>query len=216
MTEIGTGTAMPFDAYDMIGQGSCGLPGPWRRARICDADGREVDAGDTGELEIAGRSILKGYWKKPEATATAFRGEWFRTGDLFRRDERGYYYIVGRIKEMIRRSGENISAREIEAVVHMLTEIAEAAAVAVPDARRGEEVKLYIQLKPGFGQAECSIERLEAHCRAHLAPFKVPRYYAYVESFPRTSSNKIAKHLLTGSGEDPRHGSFDRLDAVWR
>jgi acyl-CoA synthetase (AMP-forming)/AMP-acid ligase II len=216
MTEIGTGTAMPFDAADMVGKGSCGLPGPWRRARICDAGGREVPPGETGELEIAGRSILKGYWNNKEATAAAFRGDWFRTGDLFRRDERGYYYIVGRIKEMIRRSGENISAREIEAVVQMLPEIADVAAVAVPDPRRGEEVKLCVQLKPGLAQTDCPVERLEAHCRVHLAPFKVPRYYAYFDAFPRTSSNKIAKHLLSPPGEDGRRGSFDRVDALWR
>jgi len=216
MTEIGMATAMPFDAFDMVGQGSCGLPGPWRQSRICDADGLEVEAGEVGELEIAGRAILKGYWNKPDATELAFRGDWFRTGDLFRRDERGFHYIVGRIKEMIRRSGENISAREIESVVHMLPEIADAAAIAVPDAQRGEEVKLCIELKPGLTQADCSVERLEAHCRAQLAPFKVPRYYNYIDALPRTSSNKIAKHLLTAPGDDPRHGSFDRVDGVWR
>ncbi|MGD0187965.1 MAG: class I adenylate-forming enzyme family protein [Roseiarcus sp.] len=216
MTEIGTGTAMPFDAIDMAGKGSCGLPGPWRRARITGPDGREVEPGETGELEIAGRAILQGYWNKPEATREALRGGWFRTGDLFRRDERGYHYIVGRIKEMIRRSGENIAAREIEAVVQMLPEISDVAAIPVPDARRGEEVKLCIQLKLGLTPADCPVERLEAHCRGHLAPFKVPRYYAYLETFPRTSSNKIAKHLLVARDDDPRRGCFDRIDALWR
>jgi len=216
MTETGMGTALPFDAFDMVGKSSCGLPGPWRQTRICTFDGREAEPGEVGELEIAGRAILKGYWNKPDATEAAFRGDWFRTGDLFRRDERGFHYIVGRIKEMIRRSGENISAREIESVVQMLPEIADAAAVAVPDAQRGEEVKLWIQLKPGLTQADCSIERLEAHCRAQLAPFKVPRYYAYIDGFPRTSSNKIAKHFLTAPGDDPRRASFDRVDTVWR
>ena len=202
MTEIGMGIGMPVDAVDMIGKGSCGLPLAWRQARICNSDGQEVGPGEVGELEIAGRSILQGYWNKPEATATAFRGEWFRTGDLFRRDEQGYFYIVGRIKEMIRRSSENISAREIESVVQMLPEVADVAAIAVPDDHRGEEVKLCVQLKPGSTQSDCPVERLEAHCRAQLAPFKVPRYYTYVDDFPRTSSGKIAKSQLTGVGED--------------
>lgn len=216
MTEIGTGTAMPFDAFDMVGKGSCGLPGPWRHARICDGEGRELGSGETGELEIAGRAIFKGYWNKPEANRSSFRGEWFRTGDLFRRDERGYYYIVGRIKEMIRRSGENISAREVEAVALLLSEIEDAAAVPVPDPRRGEEVMLYMQLKSGFAPADCPIDRVEQHCRRLLAPFKVPRYYAYIEAFPRTSSNKIARHLLTEAGRELPHGTYDRVDAVWR
>ena len=90
------------------------------------------------------------YYRKPEATAAAFHGEWFRTGDLFRQDERGYYYIVGRVKEMIRRAGENISAREIEAVLRAMPEIVEAAAVPVPDATRGEEVKVFVVLRPGL------------------------------------------------------------------
>jgi acyl-coenzyme A synthetase/AMP-(fatty) acid ligase len=117
---------------------------------------------------------------------------------------------------MIRRSGENISSREIEAVVLMLDEIEDAAAVPVADSQRGEEVKLYVQLKPGFSPSDCSIEHLENHCRHLLAPFKVPRYYAYIETFPRTSSDKIAKHILIGSNRDLRHGSYDRIDAVWR
>jgi len=216
MTETGMGMGMPFDAYDMVGKGSCGLPGPWRQVRICDTEGRELGPDEVGELEIFGRAILQGYWNKPEANRSSFRDGWFRTGDLFRRDDRGYYYIVGRIKEMIRRSGENISAREIEAVALMLDEIEDVAAVPVVDVQRGEEVKLYIQLKPGFTPSDCSIERLENHCRRLLAPFKVPRYYAYIDAFPRTSSEKIAKHILIGSNQDLRHGSYDRVDAVWR
>jgi acyl-CoA synthetase (AMP-forming)/AMP-acid ligase II len=216
MTEIGMGTAMPFDAFDMIGKGSCGVPTPWRGARICGADGQEMAHDEVGELEISGRSILKGYWNKAEATEKAFNQEWFRTGDLFRRDEHGYYYIVGRIKEMIRRSSENISAREVESVVQMLPEVADVAAVPVPDARRGEEVKIVVQLKPGFSQNDCSIERIEAHCRGMLAPFKVPRYYAYVTDFPRTSSGKISKSLLNSAENDSLMGAFDRVDAVWR
>ncbi|MGC0053809.1 class I adenylate-forming enzyme family protein [Brucella pituitosa] len=216
MTEIGMGIAMPVNAVDMIGKGSCGLPTPWRKARICNNEGLEAKPGEIGELEISGRGILQGYWNKPEATENAFHDGWFRTGDLFRRDEQGYFYIVGRIKEMIRRSSENISAREIESVVQMLPEIGDVAAVAVPDERRGEEVKLYIQLKPGLTQVDCTVERIEAHCRQQLAPFKVPRYYTYVDEFPRTSSGKISKPQLVAQSKNPFEGTFDRVDVIWR
>jgi acyl-CoA synthetase (AMP-forming)/AMP-acid ligase II len=216
MTEIGMALAMPGDAVNMIGKGSCGLPTPWRKARICNASGEEALPGEVGELEISGRAILQGYWNKPEATAAAFNGVWFRTGDLFRCDDQGYYYIVGRIKEMIRRSSENISAREIESVVQMLPEVFDAAAVPVPDERRGEEVKLYIQLKPGFTPADCDVAKLQSHCEKLLAPFKVPRYYSFIEEFPRTSSNKIAKSALTNSAIDPLKNAYDRVDSIWR
>ena len=106
--------------------------------------------GATGELLIRGPGILQGYYKKPEATAQAFHGEWFRTGDLFRQDERGYFYIVGRVKDMIRRSGENIAAREVEQVILGLPTVAEAACIPVPDAHRGEEIKVLVVLQPGI------------------------------------------------------------------
>lgn len=216
MTETGCGAAMPFDAFDMVGKGSCGQPAPWRELRVCDGKGQPLGPDEVGELEVSGRSILHGYWNKPEANRASFRGRWFRTGDIFRCDAQGYYYIVGRIKEMIRRSGENISAREVETVALQLDEIADVAAVAVPDPHRGEEVKLYIQLKPGVTTTGLPVAIIEQHCRRLLAPFKVPRYYAYIDAFPRTSSNKIARHVLTGSVKDLRAGSYDRVDGVWR
>ena len=109
-----------------------------------------------GELLVRGPGILQGYYRKPEATRAAFHGDWFRTGDLFRQDARGYFYIVGRIKDMIRRAGENISAREVEAVLKALPGVAEAAAVPVPDATRGEEVKIYVVLAAGRRRASRS------------------------------------------------------------
>ncbi|HEY8383771.1 MAG TPA: class I adenylate-forming enzyme family protein [Microvirga sp.] len=215
MTEIGAGLAVPFDAAELVGSTTCGIPAPWRRAEIIGADGRAVAPGEVGELAIAGRSILKGYWGKPEASADAIRGEWFHTGDLFRRDEDGWFHIVGRMKDMIRRSGENIAAREVESVVAKLPLVEDAAALGVPDATRGEEVKIYVQLKPGVAREDFTPEMLLDHCRRNLAPFKVPRFIAFVDAFPRTSSNKIAKHILKDAA-DLRRGSFDVVDGVWR
>jgi acyl-coenzyme A synthetase/AMP-(fatty) acid ligase len=122
-------------------------------------------------------------------------GEWFRTGDLFRQDARGYYYIVGRMKDDSPRR-RNISSREVEAVLREIPEIVEAAAVPVADATRGEEVKVFVVLRSGVSREDVPPPRIVSHCEASLARFKVPRYIAYVDHLPKTPSEKIAKHLL--------------------
>ncbi len=221
MTEIGIGLAMPpgWPAADQ--STSVGIPQVRREARIVDGEGREVGPDTPGELQIRGAHLFKGYFNKPEANAAAFDGDWFRTGDAFVRDPDGFYRIVGRFKDMIRRSGENIAAREVEAVVRALPEVLDCAAVAVRDAARGEEVKVMIQLHPhllagGRSAAEVlPVQRVVAHCQDELAPFKVPRYIQFVENFPRTSSNKIAKHLVAGPAIDGRAGAYDRSEDAW-
>jgi crotonobetaine/carnitine-CoA ligase len=214
MTEIGSGLFMPIEATEMVGSGSCGMPSPFREARVADPDGNTVPVGEIGELVVRGPGILQGYYNKPEATKAAFHGDWFRTGDLFRQDARGYFYIVGRVKEMIRRAGENISSREVEAVICTLPQIVEAAAVPVPDETRGEEVKACVVLQPGLERDDLPPERIVAHCEAGLARFKVPRYVEYVAELPKTASGKIAKHLLKGTGE-LRGACFDRVTGRW-
>lgn len=215
MTEVGSGLFMPMEATDMVGSGACGRPSPFREARIVGADGTPVRPGEVGELELRGPGMLQGYYGKPEATAAAFDGDYFRTGDLFRQDERGYFYIVGRVKDMIRRAGENIAAREVEAVLRGLPEIVEAAAVPVPDERRGEEVKVCVVLQPGLEPKDVPPERILAHCEANLARFKVPRYVAYHERLPKTASEKIAKRALVEGVADPRAGCWDRVEGRW-
>ncbi|MBV9783363.1 MAG: AMP-binding protein [Acidisphaera sp.] len=216
MTEIGSGLSVPLEAAEMVGSGSCGLPSPFREARIADDAGNNLPDGSIGELLIRGPGLLRGYYNKPEATAAAFHGDWFRTGDLFRRDAGGYYTIVGRVKDMIRRAGENIAAREVEAVVAALPEVLEAAAVPVPDPTRGEEVKIYVVLQPDHTRAGVPPERIVAHCAQHLAPFKLPRYIAYAAELPKTASGKIAKGQLVGGAADLRVGSYDRVEGNWR
>jgi crotonobetaine/carnitine-CoA ligase len=216
MTEIGAGMFVPIEATDMVGSGSCGIAEPFRECRIADEGGRTLPPGEVGELLIRGPGMLQGYYKKPEATAKAFHGEWFRTGDLFRQDERGYLYIVGRVKDMIRRSGENIAAREVEEVLAGLPEVAEAACVPVPDAERGEEVKACLVLQPGLTADDLPPARIVEHCRGLLAPFKVPRFIAYREALPKTGSGKIAKSELIKETADLRAGSFDRVEGRWR
>jgi len=214
MTEIGTGLFMPIEEAGMIGTGSCGIPAPFREAYVADDEGRAVADGQTGELLVRGPGILRGYYKKPEATAAAFFGDWFRTGDLFRRDERGYYYIVGRKKDMIRRAGENIAAHELESVLVAVPEVAEAAVVPVKDDTRGEEVKAYVVLRPGVDRAQ-ALDRLIEHCMRSLAPFKVPRYFAFRSAFEKTASGKISKPSLLAESDDLRAGSFDRSSGTW-
>jgi len=216
MTEVGPAAFMPIEAADMVGSGSCGMAGPFREIRVADETGRTLPPGETGELLVRGPGIMKGYYRNPEATAAAFHGDWFRTGDLFRMDERGYLYIVGRLKDMVRRSGENIAARELEAVLNALPEVLESAVIPVPDDLRGEEVKACIVLKEGSAPSPELLDGLISHCQRHLAPFKVPRYFSFHDGFPRTASMKIAKQPLRGEGSDPRRGSFDRVLNRWR
>jgi acyl-CoA synthetase (AMP-forming)/AMP-acid ligase II len=217
MTEVGSALFTPYGATSMVGSGTCGTPSPFREATIRDEDGAELPPGEIGELWIRGPGILQGYWNKPEANADSFReGGWFRTGDLFRRDERGFHYIVGRIKDMIRRSGENIAAREVEAVMLGWPDILEAAAIPVPDPDRGQEVKACIVLKPGVAPERFDVEGFLTHCAAHLAPFKVPRFLELRQSLPKTPSEKVAKHVIVAEREDLRAGAYDRLARAWQ
>lgn len=216
MTEIGLGTHVPANAKHMVGSGSCGLPVPFRELRIVDESGNDVEVGETGELWVSGPGMLLGYYKNSEANKSSFSGKWFRTGDLARRDEKGYYYIVGRMKEMIKRSGENISALEVESVIEEIPGIIETAVVPVPDEIRREEVKVYIQLAENTTKEEVSPQKIVEYCSQKLAPFKIPRYFEYVESFPRTPSDKIAKQILINQSDDLRKNSYDRVDNIWR
>lgn len=213
MTEIGAGLSVPLEATDMVGSGSVGLPTPFRECRIADMDGNTLPQGEIGELLFRGPGMLQGYYRNPEATKATFHGEWFRSGDLARQDERGNYYIVGRAKDMIKRAGENVAALEVEGVVASLPGIAEVAAVAVPDELRGEEVKIHVVLQQGVTRAALPPDAIWAHCTANLASFKIPRFIEYRDRpLPRTASDKIDKPALKREQADPRAGSVDRLE----
>lgn len=215
MTEIGAGLFVPMEAVDMVGSGSCGIAEPFRECRIADESGRTLEPGQIGELVIRGPGMLQGYYRKPEATRDAFHGEWFRTGDLFRQDERGYFYFIGRVKDTIRRSGENIAAQEVEHVLLGLKEVAEAACIPVPDAQRGEEVKAYIVLQSALSIDDLPPDGVIEHCKANLASFKIPRYIAYRDSLPKTGSGKISKKRLVDEGAEPRERCFDCSVGRW-
>jgi acyl-coenzyme A synthetase/AMP-(fatty) acid ligase len=215
MTEIGTGLFMPIENTDMIGSGSCGIPAPFREACIVDSDGRHLGPGEIGELLMRGPGLTLGYYKRTESTNAAFRDGWFRTGDLFKRDKRGFYYMVGRVKDMIRRAGENIAALELETVLVGLQDVAEAAVVPVKDELRGEEVKAYIVPRAEVKDQHTLLLQVMEHCMRNLAPFKVPRYFEFRDSLEKTASGKIAKHALQSETHDLRAGSFDRINDEW-
>jgi crotonobetaine/carnitine-CoA ligase len=164
---------------------------------------------------VRGPGILLGYYNNPEATAKALRGGWFHTGDLFRQDERGYFYIVGRQKDMIRRSSENIAAREVEAVLNSIPVVLESAAVPVPDEVRGEEVKAYVVLRDGGEGEDAMLEQIVKGCQAQLARFKVPRYFSFRTELPKTASLKVAKQGLLASAREGTERTYDRVAGCW-
>lgn len=216
MTEIWFGTQMPIDFDEMAESGSVGIRAPFRNLRLMNDDGAPTPVGEVGELWVSGRGILKGYWNKPEANAASFDGEWFKTGDLLRRDELGFHWMVGRTKEMIKRSGDNIAAREVEAIIREIPEIADVAAVPVRDAKRGEELKIHVELRKGFTPSDLFVNRILEHARARLAGFKVPRYIAFTSVLPRTtSSNKVLKRELMAVS-DPLADAYDTEERRWR
>lgn len=215
MTEIGFGTRMANDFDALADSGSIGISAPFRSLKLIDEDGSPTPLGEVGELWVSGRGLFDGYWEKPDANAASFEGQWFKTGDLMRCDELGFHWLVGRTKDMIRRSSENIAAREVEAVIREIPEIADVAAVPVRDVKRGEEVKIYVELRKGIAPNDLLVDRILKHARTHLAVFKVPRYIGFVSTLPRTtSSNKVLKRDLIAA-TDPFAGAYDADEKRW-
>ncbi len=198
MTEVGLATLVPYDDDSLVGSGSCGREAPHRETRIVDPDTlRDVPPDVVGELWVRGPGLMVEYFHRPEVNAECFRpGGWFRTGDLARRDANGNHYIAGRLKDMIRRSHENIAANEVEAALDTHPSVAEEAVIGVPDDLRGEEVKAFVVLSPGVPATDETAAELLDHAAEHLAPFKVPRYVEFIDELPLTPSGRIAKGIL--------------------
>ena len=217
MTESGLDIAVELvDHDDTAGTGCIGTPMPGREARVVDADDRPVPAGEPGELVLRGVGLMDGYYRNPQATAEAFRNGWLHTGDVVRRDERGRLYHLTRLKDMIRRSGENIAAAEVEGVIMRHPGVRLAAVLAVEDDLRGEEVMAYVVLCEDVPRDDATAAALSAFCAERLARFKVPRYWKYRDDLPRTPSERIRKEVLRAEGDDLRAGAYDRVDDVWR
>jgi|GEM_PF-413487 acyl-CoA synthetase (AMP-forming)/AMP-acid ligase II len=216
MTEIGSGLVVPYEVLDNKIFGTCGLPAVLRECKILDGSGNEVPDGVPGELWVSGDGIFKGYYNRPEQNKECLVDGWFKTGDVFAITEEGYYKYIGRNKDMIKRSGENISAYEVEVTLRELHQLEEVAVLAVPDEKRDEEVKAYIQLRPGFTAGDLPPEMIIKYCKGRLSSFKIPRYFEYIEELPYTPSAKVAKANLKAMKSDLRSGSFDAVENVWR
>ncbi len=173
--------------------GSIGTPIRGVEMRVVDDLGNEVPQGEVGEIVIRGDNIMKGYWQRPDATAAAIPDGWFRSGDLGRVDEDGYFAIVDRKKDMIIRGGYNVYPREIEEVLYEHPAVAEAAVFGVPDPQLGEEVAAAIALKPG---AEVDPEELKEHVKSQVAAYKYPRKVWIVDALPKTPTGKILKREI--------------------
>jgi long-chain acyl-CoA synthetase len=162
--------------------------------KIVDNDGREVGVGDVGEIAIRGHNVMKGYYNKPEATTEAFKGtSWFHTGDLGRKDEDGYVYIVDRVKDMIIRGGFNVYPREIEEVLMTHPAVSLASVIGVSHDQHGEEIKAYIVLKEGRQTTE---EDIRAWSKDQMAAYKYPRIIEIRDALPMTATGKILKKDL--------------------
>lgn len=175
--------------------GATGQLLPGYRARLVGDDGREVPAGAVGELWLAGDSVAAGYWNKPAQTASAFAGEWYRTGDRFVRDADGWYVYQGRADELIRVSGYWVSPLEVEAALAEHPAIVECAVVGRADAEGLVRPHAFVVARPGAPLHGLEAE-LQALARARLPSFKVPRWITVVDALPRTATGKLQRHRL--------------------
>jgi crotonobetaine/carnitine-CoA ligase len=192
---------------------SVGVPMIDRVVALVDERGRPVPIGTVGEIAvqgIAGRTVMQGYFRDRIATRSVLRNGWLYSGDLAWRDTDGYFYFAGRAKDMIKRSGENIGAEEVEAVLATHPAVAEAAVIGVPDEFRDEAVKAFIVLQPG---ESLDIATLQEYCGDKLAKFKIPTVVAFVNDLPRSLIGKVDKRVLRDRGydEDPSTASHEGI-----
>jgi acyl-coenzyme A synthetase/AMP-(fatty) acid ligase len=183
--------------------GSCGYPAAGCEIRLMDEQLNEVPTGEAGVLCVRRGThpgMMKEYWNKPEQTAEVFRGEWYYSGDVLSRDQQGRFWFQGRSDDVIKASGYRISPFEVESCLAEHAAVLEAAAVAVPDATRGNVVKAFILLRPGHEANEPLAAELKEWVKQRLAPYKYPRHVEFVEELPKTPSGKIKRRLLRESG----------------
>jgi len=181
-------------------RGSCGRPRPGVEARVVDENGDDVPIGETGELVLrmsAPHEVMAGYWRAPEATVEAWRDLWFHTGDAVRRDEDGWYYFLDRLKDTIRRGGENISSTELEALVNEHPSVVESAAIGVPNSYGDRDVKLFIVPGPAF-----DVEEFARFLDERLPRYMRPTYISVIDALPKTHTARIKKAQLRALDDD--------------
>jgi long-chain acyl-CoA synthetase len=173
--------------------GSIGTPIEGVEMKVVDDEGRDLPAGEVGEIVIRGHNVMKGYWNRPDATAEAIRAGWFHTGDMARIDGDGYFFIVDRKKDMIIRGGYNVYPREIEEILYEHPAVREVAVVGVPHDELGEEIGAAVALKDG---AEATPDELRDHVKGQVAAYKYPRIVWMVEDLPKGPTGKILKREI--------------------
>jgi crotonobetaine/carnitine-CoA ligase len=200
MTEVGIAVQNTRTARR---PGSMGKPAPYFEIRLADEHDREVPQGTIGEVQIRPREpglILREYWRRPEATLEAFRNLWFHTGDRARADEDGFLFYADRLKDSIRRRGENISSYELESVIGAFASVVECAAYGVPSDLGEDDVMVAVVPSPERG---IDVDELIAYCEDQLARFAVPRYVRVMDALPKNSSQRVQKFRLREEGVTP-------------
>jgi carnitine-CoA ligase len=198
---------------DVVRVGSIGRPMAWVETAIVDRADRPLPPGEGGEIAIRPRAphvLMEGYFRMPEQTAEAMRGGWFHSGDMGYADEDGYLYFVDRIKQSIRRRGENISSWEVEKIVNAHPQVLESAAVGVPSELGEEEVMIHVVSRAGEAIEPIDLIRW---CEERMAYFMVPRYVRVRESLPKTATERVEKYKLKAEGSA---GAWDREAAGYR
>jgi long-chain acyl-CoA synthetase len=200
----GLSETSPIASFNVLDRpkkaGSIGLPIRDVEFMLAGSDGHPVATTmEPGEICIRGPNVMKGYYKRVEATSDVMRDGWFATGDVAYRDDDGYYFIVDRKKDMILRGGYNVYPREVEEALYSHPAVREAAVIGVPHERHGEEVKAFLVLHPG-AQAGLTGNDVIAYCKEKLAAYKCPRIVEFRESLPKTATGKIVKRELRSGG----------------
>jgi long-chain acyl-CoA synthetase len=174
--------------------GSIGTPIIGVEMKVVDEDDNELPAGEVGEIVIRGHNVMKGYWKRPDATAEVMRGGWLHTGDMARVDDDGYFFIVDRKKDMIIRGGYNVYPREIEEVLYEHPAVLEAGVIGTPDPAMGEEIAAAVVLRP---DAEASADDIRSFVKERVAAYKYPRHIWFTDELPKGPTGKILKREIT-------------------
>ncbi len=192
----GLSETSPVASFNRLGNakaGSIGYPIEGVEMRVLDRMGGDMSAGEVGEIAIRGHNVMKGYWRRPDATADAIRGGWFHTGDLGMKDRDGFFYIVDRKKDMIIRGGFNVYPREIEEVLYEHPAVLEAAVIGLPHGTHGEEVGAAVALRPG---SVTTSDELRDYVKERVAAYKYPRHVWLVDALPKGPTGKILKRKI--------------------
>lgn len=195
MTELSPCATLltPADHEDPSLRRSAGRAAPHAEVRIVDPDDNEVPRGEVGEIVVRGDNVMLGYWNRPDDTAAAVRDGWMHTGDGGRMDERGYVFVVDRIKDMIITGGENVYSAEVENALASHPAVASCAVIGVPDAEWGERVHAVVVLLPG---STSTADEIRTHCKSLIAGYKAPRSVDFVDALPISGAGKILKREL--------------------